>query len=382
MANELNVQNKNMYTSLTNGSLNGDHSNHEAKAKEEEESYAYAAQILNSCVLPMVLNATIDLGVLQIIQDEACSSGLSPAELASKIKATNPEAPTMLDRMLRVLATYSVVSCTAVPTADGGVQRRYGPAPVTKCFVPDQDGVSLAPMLNLVIDKVFLQSWSKLKETVLEGGIPFNKVHGMHAFEYPSVDPRFNDIFNKAMYDQTTYTIKLILDKYKGFQNIQQLVDVGGGLGHSIHAITSIYPSIKGINFDLPHVIEHAPSLPGIEHVGGDMFESVPKGDAIFMKWILHDWSDDRCLTLLKNCHKALPDNGKVIVVETNITDEPETTALARAICQLDVSMMTQNPGGKERTRREFEALAKATGFAGVKFVCYVSNFWVMEFYK
>lgn len=100
------------------------------------------------------------------------------------------------------------------------------------------------------------------------------------------------------------------------------------------------------------------------------------------LQWILHDWSDDKCLVLLKNCYKALPENGKVIVVETNITDEPETTSLSRAISQLDVSMMTQNPGGKERTRREFEALAKSAGFAGVKFHCYVCNFWVMEFHK
>lgn len=350
---------------------------------DDEETYGYAAQILNSCVLPMVLNATIDLGVLHLVNQAGSGpDGLSPAQLATRIQARNPDASVMLDRMLRVLATYNVVSCTAVPTEDGGFERRYGPAPVTKCFVPDEDGVSLAPMLNLVIDKVFLQSWSKLKEAVMEGGIPFNKVHGMHAFEYPAVDPRFNEIFNKAMYDQSTHIIKNILAKYKGFSQIQQLVDVGGGLGHTLRVITSKYPSIKGINFDLPHVVEHAPQISGVEHVGGDMFESVPKGDAIFMKWILHDWSDDKCLTLLKNCYKALPENGKVIAVETNITDQPETTAYARAISQLDVSMMTQNPGGKERTRREFETLAKSAGFARVDFVCCASSFWVMEFHK
>jgi len=97
----------------------------------------------------------------------------------------------------------------------------------------------------------------------MEGGIPFNKVHGMHAFEYPAVDPRFNEIFNKAMYDQSTHIIKNILAKYKGFSQIQQLVDVGGGLGHTLRVITSKYPSLKGINFDLPHVVQHAPQIPG-----------------------------------------------------------------------------------------------------------------------
>jgi len=128
---------------------------------DDEETYGYAAQILNSCVLPMVLNATIELGVLHLVNKAGSGpDGLSPAQLAAQIQAQNPDASVMLDRMLRVLATYNVVSCTAVPTKDGGFERRYGPAPVTKCFVPDEDGVSLAPMLNLVIDKVFLQSWS------------------------------------------------------------------------------------------------------------------------------------------------------------------------------------------------------------------------------
>ncbi|KAK0583392.1 hypothetical protein LWI29_036440 [Acer saccharum] len=132
----------------------------------------------------------------------------------------------------------------------------------------------------------FLDSWSQLKDAVLEGGIPFNRVHGMHAFEYPGLDPRFNQVFNKAM-NNTTKVIKNILEIYKGFENVKQLVDVGGGLGVTLEAIAAKYPNIKGINFDLPHVIQHAPHYPGVEHVGGDMFESVPKGDAIFMKWIL-----------------------------------------------------------------------------------------------
>ena len=100
---------------------------------------------------------------------------------------------------------------------------------------------------------------------MLDGGIPFNMVHGMHAFEYPSVDPRFNEVFNKAM-AQSIIFVKKLFNHYKGLENsnVKQLVDVGGGLGHSVGFITSQYPDIKGINFDLPHVIKDAPSYPGI----------------------------------------------------------------------------------------------------------------------
>lgn len=351
--------------------------------EEEEALYANGIQIANSCALPMVLNATIEMGALQIIYDQAGAEGLLPAEIASRVRARNPDAPAMLDRMLRLLATFSIVGCTTISTADGGVERRYKSTPLTKVYVPDEDGVSLAPNLKLFTDKVFLASWSKLKEAVLEGGIPFNMVYGMHAFEYPAVDSRFNEVFNKAM-AQSVMFVKKIFNKYKGLENgdVKCLVDVGGGLGHSVRFITSHYPTIKGINFDLPHVIENAPPTPGVEHIGGDMFESVPKGDAIFIKWILHDWSDERCLILLKNCYMALPENGKVIVVEAIVNDEPETTIFARAITQVDLLMMTQNPGGKERSKREFEALAKGAGFGGINTHCCVHGFWVMEFYK
>ncbi|TXG63120.1 hypothetical protein EZV62_010114 [Acer yangbiense] len=182
----------------------------------------------------------------------------------------------------------------------------------------------------------------QLKDAVLEGGIPFDRVHGTNAFEYPGLDSR-------------------------GFENLKQLVDVGGGLGVTLKAITTKYPHIKVINFDLPHVIQHASHSPGVlEHVGGDMFESVPESEAIF----------------LKNCYKAIPDDGKVIVVEAVVLEIPEASAAAKTTSQIDVILMTQNPGGKERTRQEFTSLATVAGFSAIRFDCFACNFCVMELYK
>uniref|UniRef100_A0A1S3XCS3 Caffeic acid 3-O-methyltransferase-like n=1 Tax=Nicotiana tabacum TaxID=4097 RepID=A0A1S3XCS3_TOBAC len=119
-----------------------------------------------------------------------------------------------------------------------------------------------------------------------------------------------------------------------------------------------------------------------VEHVGGDMFESIPEGDAIFMKWILHDWSDSHNLKLLKNCYKALPDNGKVIVVEAILPVKPDIDTAMVGVSQCDLIVMAQYPGGKERSEQEFRALATETGFKGVNLICCVCNFWVMEFCK
>jgi hypothetical protein len=85
----------------------------------------------------------------------------------------------------------------------------------------------------------------------------------MTSFEFHGTNPRFNKLFNKGMSDYSSIVMKKILETYKGFEGLESVVDVGGGTGAIISMIVSNYPSIKGINFDLPHVIKEAPSYPG-----------------------------------------------------------------------------------------------------------------------
>ncbi|XP_058772103.1 cathecol O-methyltransferase 1-like isoform X2 [Vicia villosa] len=275
-------------SNLSNGidlNENKERTSEAEKELEDEESFSHAIQLCSSTVLPMALQSATELGVFDVLLKAGNDAQLSAHEIASRL-------------------TYEEKL--------GSFSRLYSMAPVARFFARDSDGVSLGPLLSLIQDKVFLASWSELKNAIREGGVPFDRVYGTHAFDYPSLDTRFNQVFNTGMINHTKVVMKKILECYKGFDNVKKLVDVGGGLGVNINSVTSKYPHIKGINFDLPHVIEHAPSYPGVEHIGGDMFESVPKGDAIFMKWILHDWSDEHCLKLLKNCYDAIPDDGKV----------------------------------------------------------------------
>lgn len=103
-----------------------------------------------------------------------------------------------------------------------------------------------------------------MKDAILEGGLPFEKAHGMNLFEYPKTEPRFNKVFNRAMLNHSTVIMKKMLETYKGFEGLKEVVDVGGGVGAMLNMIISKYPHIKGINYDLPHVIADAPHHPGI----------------------------------------------------------------------------------------------------------------------
>ncbi|KAG8390464.1 hypothetical protein BUALT_Bualt01G0086000 [Buddleja alternifolia] len=347
----------------------------------DEGTGLFAMELATVAVLPAVLKSAIELDLLEFIKKARNGDGATPVELAGQLQATNPEAHIMIDRILRLLASYNILSCTAENLPDGGVERRYSLAPVCKFFTKNDDGVSFAPLLLLREDKIMKETWHYLKDAVLEGGTPFNRAHGMSAFEYPAIDPRFNKVFNQAMSQNSTIVMKKILENYEGFEGLRTLVDVGGGIGATLKMITSKYPSIKGINFDLPHVIRDAPSYPGVEHIDGDMFVSVPKGEAIFMKWICHDWSDEHCLKILKNCYEALPTYGKVIIAECILPEVPNKTLTSFGF-NGDMIMLANFIGGKERTEKEFQILAKNAGFKEFRKVCCAHIVWIMEFHK
>ncbi|RXH77966.1 hypothetical protein DVH24_039937 [Malus domestica] len=150
--------------------------------------------------------------------------------------------------MLRLFSAYFVLTCSTIQ-ANGNVIRICGFAPVSKYFIKNQGGVSLAPLLNLCHDKAY----------------------GMNVVDYIDRDERLGNVFKDSMKEFNLIFKKEIMEIYTSLEGLRALVDVGGGDG-----------TIP--NYDLPSVVEKSPSHPGIEHIAGDMFVRIPKGDAIFMK--------------------------------------------------------------------------------------------------
>ncbi|XP_054811844.1 isoliquiritigenin 2'-O-methyltransferase-like [Prosopis cineraria] len=210
-----------------------------------------------------------------------------------------------------------------------------------------------------------MQAWVNFKDAIIDKDNDlFKKIHGMPMYQYAKTDPTWNKTFNKAMANVCNMEMRMILETYKGFDGISTLVDVGGGTGQNLKVIVSKYPSIKGI-----------------EHVGGDMFESVPKGDAIILKAVCHNWSDENSIKVLSKCHEALPEKGKVIVVEFIMPEAIGATEEAKLVANMDNLMLLHD--GRERTEKEFESLCKRSGFSSFKVSCRAfSVLGVMEFYK
>ncbi|KAL5792124.1 hypothetical protein ACOSP7_000718 [Xanthoceras sorbifolium] len=141
----------------------------------------------------MAMYTALELDVFEIIAKAGPAAKLSALEIADEIPTGNPEAAAMLDRILRLLVSHRVLGCSVV-----GKERLYSLAPVSKYFVSNQDGVSLRPYMALNQDKVYSHNWFRLKDTILEGGIPFNKVHGMNLYEYLGRDSRWRYVQNNS----------------------------------------------------------------------------------------------------------------------------------------------------------------------------------------
>ena len=128
--------------------------------KEEEEVGKLAVRLANAAILPMVLKSAMELNLIDIISEAGTGAFLSPLEIAAKLPTKNQDAPVLLDRMLRLLASYSILKCTLRTRGiDGETDRLYGVESICKFLVKNPDGGSVAPLFLLHHDKVLMESW-------------------------------------------------------------------------------------------------------------------------------------------------------------------------------------------------------------------------------
>ncbi|GLJ25142.1 hypothetical protein SUGI_0480830 [Cryptomeria japonica] len=334
-----------------------------ASSESPMEAHLQLYEIILSAAKPMALRAAVLLNIPDIIAIHGSENPLSVGQIASHIStSTNKSVHTdYLFRIMRLLASIGVFTEETTVDYGGTRQFKYGLTSLSKLLVKNGAQQSCAPTVLTINLKCVIDGYQHLHESVIEGCPAFTKANGMGIFEYMSNNPEANRILNEGMATNTGPLMAHVVKIYGGFKSFKSVVDVAGGLGSAISVIVAEYPHIHGINFDLPHVIRTAPPIHGVEHVEGNMFEQIPSADAIFMKWILHDWDNEQCLKILKNCYEAIPEDGKVLIVDAVIDDDGGMKRQAGFL--FDMCMMAASTGGKERTWKEFEDLFFKAGF-------------------
>ena len=207
-------------------------------------------------------------------------------------------------------------------------------------------------------------AWGNLIYSIKTGNISFDNVEGMSVWQYYETHPDEGLNFMKAMTGVTNAAVANVLPCYD-FTGLKTIVDIGGGNGALMMGVLDKTPNATGIVFDEDYVVEETNKQ--LKEKGfnkrcstqaGSFFEFVPKdADAYLMKMVLHDWNDEQCLKILKNCSHAMKPTSKLLVIEAVI---PEGN-VPHPGKFMDINMLAMT-GGKERTEKEFKELFAKAG--------------------
>ena len=206
--------------------------------------------------------------------------------------------------------------------------------------------------------------------SVQTGKPAFDRIFGMSNFDYwehHAYAGTVHDAYFTALARDTT---TLLVPAYD-FARFGTVADIGGSQGPLLAAILAANPGVRGILFDLPRVVAGAPPVlaaAGVEDrctvVGGDFFTSVPAGaDAYILKYIIHDWDDERAIAILRRCRAAMGAGATLLLIEHVLPEHWEEGASAVPAARLDLHMLVMTPGGRERTASDFRSLLAESGF-------------------
>ena len=287
-----------------------------------------------------------------------------PMQVNELARATDCHPPS-LHRLLRALVTLEI----CIEQGDGAFALgRYG-SPVRS------DSADSLQSRLLWFGRNQWAVWGQLLQTVRTGESARKRMTGSDGFGMLELDPSAASTFNMAMVQRSRLVAKEVAQHYD-FSGVRTIVDVGGGHGVLLETVLRANPGVRGVLFDRPHAIagarafvEQAGVADRCELVPGDFFDALPAGaDVYLLKNIIHDWDDERASRILRNCHDAMPDGGRLLLIEHVLPARLDASASHRAIVHDDLAMML-GPGGKERNEHEFRELLRCSGFAlaGVK---------------
>ncbi|KAK4441445.1 8-hydroxyquercetin 8-O-methyltransferase [Sesamum alatum] len=244
----------------------------------------------------------------------------------------------------------------------------YWLTPASRLLLRDEPS-NIAPFALALLDPILVDPLHHVGEWFQnDSPSPFITKHGRTLWEYTEIEPRWNQLFNEGMASDARFVSSVLVKECRQvFEGLKSMVDVGGGTGAFARAITEAFPGLKCNVLDLPHVVDGLEGDNNLSYVVGDMFESIPPADAVFLKCIFHDWSDEECIKLLGKCKEAIMEKGgKVIIVEMVLGDEKEDNYETQVLFDM---LMMADVSGKERTEKEWAALFLAAGFTNYNII-------------
>jgi hypothetical protein len=299
------------------------------------------------------IGTALRLGILESVGE----AGMTADELA---RVTSTHAPS-LTRVLRALAALGVLAedspGTFRLTPRGALLRREEPG-------------SLYGIATVMLDESMWGAWPALDHTVRTGQQAFEYVYGTDYMTHTgwADGSPLREPVDLWMIEDTRSVAPFVVSCFD-FGRFSKVVDVGGGSGPLVATILAAHPHLRGIVLDCADGIAHTPRVLGEAGVAdrceirtGDFFVSVPPADVCVCKSVVFNWADDdRVLTIFRNCRRALPREGRLLLVEQMLP--PAVDGSIPADLYLDDVNSIVSLGGRFRTEPEYRALLAEAGF-------------------
>jgi SAM-dependent methyltransferase len=300
---------------------------------------------------------------------DALASGPRDVERTAKIVGADSDA---LFRLLRLLAMVGLVTETS--------PRTFQLTELGAMLRSDASG-SMRSMAAMQTAPGHWLPWGCLIDAVRTGQPVARAALGKEIYAYYAEQPEEAAFFNAAMGSLSAIAAAELMRVYD-FSKVGTLADIGGGHGTMLAAILRAHPQLRGILFDLPEVVESARDflasegvLPRCKLVPGDFFESVTTGaDVHLLKHVVHNWDDPQASRLLRNCQRALPPEGRLLIMEFLVPPDNRPAAAQ----PMDLNMLV-NCGGRERTEGEYGELLSRSGLRLERVIATQSPFAVVE---
>jgi orsellinic acid C2-O-methyltransferase len=312
-------------------------------------------RLINSGSLSQAACVAAELGIADLLGD-------GPKRADELARSTNSHAPS-LHRLLRALTSlelcieldegsFALTSMGSILRTDASNSLRYW---------------------TILCGKHLWPAAGDLLHSVKTGETTRRRIGGADHFGDLEKNQEVAAVFNNAMAELSRLVASEVLHSCP-FDGMRRIIDVGGGYGALLAAVLQAHPRLHGVLFDLPHAIEGAKTnltkaglAERCEFIVGSFFDSMPDGgDAYLLKAVLHDWNDEQSEAILRNCRRAIPQHGKLLLIERAMPERFEACPLHHAIARADLTMLVEF-GGRERTEAEFRDLLQASGFGLVK---------------
>ncbi|KAJ4977004.1 hypothetical protein NE237_002110 [Protea cynaroides] len=320
------------------------------KESSEEllQAQAHVWNHMFSFINSMSLRCAVQLSIPDIVHNHHQPITLS--ELATKLAIPKTKTACLF-RLMRLLVHSGFFAIR---------KEGYVLTPSSRLLLKDNT-MSMLPFLQPMLDPILVTPWYSMSALFQGNGLtPFEVTYGRNIWDYAGEDTDLNNNLNDAMASDARLVMSVIVRECKGvFEGLRSLVDVGGGTGTVAKTIAETFPTIKCSVFDLPHVVATLKGNENLTYIAGDMFESIPHGDAVLLK-------------IMKGCKEAISSGEKggnlrkVIIVDMVVDDQKVEHKFTETQLFFDMLMMTLATG-RERTEKEWEMLFLESGFTHYK---------------